>query len=130
MALDTADRQNAHSMTFAVRGIAELFRLVKREKEVHREIVTFSISHDHISVRIYGHYPAICGDKTTFYRHPIYAFDFTTLSGKDKWTEYRFTKNVYEIWMPTHFKRICSIINKLSSISVNNRDVEMKDREE
>ena len=47
-ALDVADRQNAHSMTLAVRGIVELFRLVKREKELHREILAFSISHDHM----------------------------------------------------------------------------------
>jgi hypothetical protein len=25
----------------------------------------------------------------------------------------QFTKNVYDIWMPTHFKRICSVINEL-----------------
>jgi len=36
-ALDIADRQNAHSMTLAVRGVVELFRLEKREKEFHRE---------------------------------------------------------------------------------------------
>jgi len=65
-ALDVADRQNAHSMTLAVRGIVELFRLVKREKELHREILAFSTSHDHRTVRIYGHYPIINGDKTTF----------------------------------------------------------------
>jgi hypothetical protein len=35
-ALDIADRQNAHSMTLAVRGIVELFRAVKREDEVNR----------------------------------------------------------------------------------------------
>jgi hypothetical protein len=34
-ALDVADQQNAHSMTIAVRGIVELFRLVKREKELY-----------------------------------------------------------------------------------------------
>jgi hypothetical protein len=34
-ALDIADRQNAHSMTVAVRGIVELFRLVKRKKELY-----------------------------------------------------------------------------------------------
>jgi len=83
-ALDIADRQNAHSMTLAVRGIVELFRLVKREKELHREILAFSISHDHRTVRIYGHYPVINGPKTTFYRHPIRTFDFTELDGKEK----------------------------------------------
>lgn len=69
-ALDIADRQNAHSMTLALRGTVELSRLVKREKELHREILAFSISHDHETIRIYGHYPVIDGNKTTFYRHP------------------------------------------------------------
>ena len=102
-------------MTLAVRGIIELFRLVKRENELHREILAFSISHDHRTVRIYGHYPIIKGDETTFYRHPIHTFDFTALDGREKWTAYKFTKNVYDIWMPTHLKRICSVIDKLPS---------------
>ena len=34
-ALDVADQQNAYSMTLAVRAVVELFRLVKREKELH-----------------------------------------------------------------------------------------------
>jgi len=113
MALDVADRQNAHSMTLAVRGVVELFRLVKREKELHREILAFSVSHDHRSVRIYGHYAIIDEGKTTIYRHPIHTFDFTALDGKDKSTAYKFTKNVYDIWMPTHLKRICSAIDEI-----------------
>ena len=113
--LEIADRQNAHSMTIAVRGIVELFRLVNREKELHREILAFSISHDYDSVRIYGHYPIIDGNETTFYRHPIRDFSFTDQDGKEKWTSYRFIKNVYDIWMPAHFKRICSVIDELPS---------------
>lgn len=109
-ALDIADRQNAHSMTVAVRALVELFRLVKREKELDQEILAFSISHDHRSVRIYGHYPVIEADKTTFYRHPIHEFSFTTLDGKERWTAYKFTKNVYDTWMPILHKRICSAI--------------------
>ena len=112
-ALDIADRQNAHSMTLAVRAIVELFRLVDREMELHREILAFSISHDHRSVRIYGHYPAINGKDTTYYRHPIHEFSFQALDGKEKWTAYKFTKNIYDIWMPAHFKRLCSVIDKL-----------------
>jgi hypothetical protein len=113
-ALDIADRQNAHSMTLAVRGTVELFRPVNREKELHREILAFSISHDHETVRIYGHYPMIDGNETTFYRHPIRKFDFTELDGKEKWTSYTFTKSVYNIWMPGHLERICSVIDTLS----------------
>ena len=101
-------------MTVAVRGIVELFRLVKREKGLHREILAFSISHDHETVRIYGHYPVIDGKKTTVYHHPIRKFDYTELDGKEKWTAYKFTKKVYDIWMPTHLKRICSVIDDLT----------------
>ena len=112
-ALDIADRQNAHSMTLAMRGVVEIFRRVKREKEIDREILAFSVSHDHRSVRIYGHYPVIKGIDTAFYRYPIHTFDFTALEGKDKWMAYKFTKNVYNMWVPNHFKRLCSVINEL-----------------
>ncbi|TQN73491.1 hypothetical protein CSHISOI_01991 [Colletotrichum shisoi] len=112
---DTADRQNAHSMTLAARGIVELFRSVEREIEVHRQILAFSVSHDHQSVRIYGYYPVIDGKDVNYYRHPIRNFSFTELDGKEKWTAYRFTKNVYDLWMPFHFKRICSAIDQLPS---------------
>ncbi|KIW36769.1 uncharacterized protein PV06_11058 [Exophiala oligosperma] len=112
-ALDVADRQNAHSMTLAVRGVVELFRLVKRERELHRQILAFSISHDHRSVRIYGHYPVIEGTKTSFYRHPIRTFDFTEQDGKEKWTAYKFTRSVYDTWMPAHFKRLCAAIDAI-----------------
>ncbi|KAK3074411.1 hypothetical protein LTS18_014259, partial [Coniosporium uncinatum] len=112
-ALDIADRQNAHSMTLAVRATVELFRLAGREMELHREILAFSVSHDHRSVRIYGHYPVIDGKDTEYYRHPIHTFDFTALDGKEKWTAYKFTKNVYEVWMPSHFKRLCSAVDRI-----------------
>ncbi|OBR03823.1 hypothetical protein CH63R_12950 [Colletotrichum higginsianum IMI 349063] len=114
-ALDTADRQNAHSMTLAVRAVVELFRLVKREHELNRQVMAFSVSHDHQTVRIYGHYPVTEGKDTKFYRHPIHKFFFTALDGKEKWTAYRFTRNIYEIWMPTHLKQICSVIDQLPS---------------
>jgi hypothetical protein len=83
-ALDVADRQNAHSMTLVVRAVVELFLLVKREKELDREVLAFSISHDHESVRICGHYPVVEETKTFFYRCPIRQFNFTELEGKDK----------------------------------------------
>lgn len=112
-ALVVADRQNAHSMTLAVRGVVEMFRCVRREKEIDREILAFSMSHDHQCVRIYGHYPVIKEKDTAFHRHPIHTFDFTALEGKEKWTAYKFTKNVYDTWVPNHFKRLCSVIDEL-----------------
>ncbi|KAG5747619.1 hypothetical protein H9Q70_009703 [Fusarium xylarioides] len=114
-ALDIADRQNAHSMTLAVRAIIELFRLIGREKEVSRQILAFSISHNHHLVQLYGHYAVVQDKDTKYYRHPVRIVDFTQLDGKDKWTAYCFTRNIYDVWMPAHFTRICSAIDKLPS---------------
>lgn len=112
-AFQIADRQNAHSMTVAVRGIVELFRLVKREQEIHQEILAFAISHDSSFIKIFGHYPIIDGEKTTFFRHEIHQFGFQGLDGRDKWTAYKFTKNLYDHWMPMHLQRISSAIDLL-----------------
>jgi hypothetical protein len=79
----------------AVRGIIELFRLIKREKELYWEILAFLVLYNYWTVRIYGYYPVIDGNKTIFYCYLIYEFSFTALDGKEKWTAYKFTKNVY-----------------------------------
>ncbi|KAI4185038.1 MAG: hypothetical protein LQ346_005998 [Caloplaca aetnensis] len=112
-ALDIADRQNAHSMSVAARGIVELFKTVKRHKELDRRLLTFSISHDHRSVRIYGHYPVIDGDEYTFYRYPIDDFSITAGGGRARWLAYKFVKSVYDIHSIALHKDICSVIDDL-----------------
>ncbi|TFA99834.1 hypothetical protein CCMA1212_008243 [Trichoderma ghanense] len=114
--LDVADRQNAHSMSLAVRGVTLLFYILGREQELHRQILAFSISHDDTSVRIYGHYPVIDGRDKKYYRHLIKDFSFTANNGREKWTAYKFVKNVYDIWMPEHFGRICSVLDQVRVI--------------
>ena len=115
-ALDIPDRQNAHSMTIAVRSVVELFKLAKREKELDREILAFSFSHDHKGVRIFGHCAVIEEDKpTTFCRHPIREFSFIDLDGREKWTAYKFTKSVYNIWMSARLERLCSVVDQIPS---------------
>ncbi|EER37024.1 conserved hypothetical protein [Histoplasma capsulatum H143] len=64
-------------------------------------------------MRIYGHYALVKEKQTTFYRRPIRKFDFTEQDGKERWTAYRFTRNIYDIWMPTHLKRIHSAIDQI-----------------
>lgn len=114
-ALAIADRQNAHSMTLAVRGVVELFRLVGRESELSHRILAFSISHDDNNVRIYGHYPVVqVNDPVKYYRHKIHAYDFTVLNGRDKWTAYRIVRYIYDKWMPHHLESICSAIDGLT----------------
>ncbi|KAL8967331.1 MAG: hypothetical protein Q9197_005488 [Variospora fuerteventurae] len=85
----------------------------RHQEKLDLEILAFSISHDHRSVRIYGHYPVIDGDKTTYYRHSIHEFSFTALDGKEKWTSYKFVKNVYDHYSLKLHTMICSGINDL-----------------
>lgn len=111
--LDVADRMNLHSMTLAVRGIVELFRLIGRAPELHREVLAFSVSHDHAGVRVYAHFPVIQGAETTYWRHPIRKFDFTERNGRERLTAYAFTRNVYDLFVPALFARICSAVDDL-----------------
>ena len=112
-ALNIADRQNAHSAAVAANAVVELYRMVSRQEELNQKILTFSMSHDNEAVRIYGHYALINGKDTSFYRHPIKKFDFTSEDGKEKWTAYKFTRNVYDTFVPIHHKRICSAVDQL-----------------
>ena len=114
-AFDIADYQNAHSMTVAVRTLVELFRLMKHEKELNQKILAFSISHNHKSMRIYSHYSVIEKDKTTFYCYSIHTFDFTALNKKERWTVYKFIKNVYDHHSLKFHELICSGIDDLSA---------------
>lgn len=113
VALDIADRQNAHSMTLAVRAIVELFRRPKLQGGIDREIVAFSISHNRSIVRIFGHYPVIDRKDTQYYRHSIREFSFTDLDGKEKWTAYKSARSVYDDYMPGHLEQISSVVDAI-----------------
>ena len=112
-ALDTADRQNAHNMTVAVRGLVELYRIVRREGELHRKVLGFSISHDHRNVRIYAHYPEIHGRDTRYYRRLLKSFDIISEDGKERWTANQFTRNVYDVFVPKQLDRIKSAVDQM-----------------
>lgn len=124
--LDIADRQNAYSQSIILRGLCSLFQLVGREKELHREINSFSISHNDEHVRIWGHYAIIDGNDVEFYRHLISNFIFVPSGeGDQRWKAYKFVKNVYDLWFPKHFEKICSVIDMLPADS--NSDVYEQD---
>jgi hypothetical protein len=112
-ALRIADRQNAHSANVAANAVVELYRAVSRQDELHREVLAFSVSHDHDVVKIYGHYPLINGKDTSFYRYLIRHLSITDQDGKDKWTAYKFTRNVYSTFVPLHLKRIQAAVDQL-----------------
>ncbi|KAF2245194.1 hypothetical protein BU26DRAFT_522295 [Trematosphaeria pertusa] len=112
--LDVADRQNAYTQSVILRGLHLLFQLVDQENELHREINSFSISHNDEDVRIWGHYVVIDGKDVKFYRHLISKFIFAPSGeGDQRWKAYKFVRNVYDLWLPKHFERICSVIDML-----------------
>ena len=112
-ALNITDRQNAHRAAVAANVVVELYRLVSRQDGLNQKILTFSITHDNEAVRIYGHYALIKEKHTLFYCHPVDQLDFTRKDGKEKWTPYTFTRNVYNKFYPIHHERICSAVNQL-----------------
>lgn len=112
-ALVVADRQNAHSMTIAVRGVVELYRAVNRQGELHRKVLAFSVSHEVDNVKIFAHYPEIEGSEVKYYRHLIMTCHVFGHDGRDRWGPYQFVRNVYENFVPDHLARIKSGINDL-----------------
>ncbi|KAF1993927.1 hypothetical protein P154DRAFT_549292 [Amniculicola lignicola CBS 123094] len=125
--LDVADRQNAYTQSVILRGLHSLFQLVGQENELHREINGFSISHNDESVRIWGHYTVIDKGDVKFYRHLISKFIFAPSGeGDQRWKAYQFVKNVYDLWLPKHFERLCSVIDMLPAdlnFDVSEQDV-------
>lgn len=111
--LNIADRQNAHSITLAVKSIFELFQIAKCKDEVYQIILAFLISHDTTTVRIYSHYPLIDGKNTTYFCHPIRSYDITDQEDKEKWIAYCFIRNIYTVFMPEHLERIWSTVDAI-----------------
>ena len=104
-----------HIASVAANAIVELFRdpAVSRAGELHRKILVFSISHDHTTVRIHGHYARIEGDKITLHRHLIRSFDLRDQNSKEKWTTYHIVRKIYDYFAPIHLERIRDAIAQL-----------------
>ncbi|EME82073.1 uncharacterized protein MYCFIDRAFT_138365, partial [Pseudocercospora fijiensis CIRAD86] len=58
--------------------------VVKREKELYREILAFSILYNYTTIRIYSYYAEVNSSETKYYRYIIRKFNFTELDGKEK----------------------------------------------
>ncbi|KAL3440982.1 hypothetical protein BJX65DRAFT_314242 [Aspergillus insuetus] len=108
--LYVAENQSMHSMALCLRGLVDLFRLAKREQELHRTILGFFIMHNGNEVRIYGYYPVIRESAITYQAHEISCF---LLNSETRWNSYKFVMAVYHNWAPLHLKRICIAIERL-----------------
>ena len=104
-----------HVASVAANAIVQLYRAVSRLGELDRQILVFSISHDHTHVIIHGHYARIECEKITFYRHQIRSFDISDQNGKERWTTYHIVRKIYDYFAPIHLRRIRDAIEHLAT---------------
>ncbi|POR32125.1 Uncharacterized protein TPAR_07662 [Tolypocladium paradoxum] len=108
-----AHHHTGHSMALAVRGVVELFRLLKREDEVNRQVLAFSVVHSCVVVQIYVHYAEVQGETTKYFRQELRSFNLEAGGGRDRWAAHSFIRNVYDVWMPMHLQKIHSAVDQL-----------------
>ncbi len=125
---EPAERENAHNMAVAMKGIVALFKRVSNPEEeedpnqedlelnqkvleLNRKVLGFSISLNSERVKIHAHYPIIEEEKITYHRWCVRDFKWT--SEADKWQAYKFVMAVYNDWAPRHLKRLHSAIDGL-----------------
>ncbi|CAF9902856.1 MAG: hypothetical protein HETSPECPRED_000035 [Heterodermia speciosa] len=109
--LVVANRQNMASGSVAVNALVTLYRAAGRERELHRKIVAFSISHDPLLFQIHGHFASFEETEPRFYRYPIKTA--LIMDSQDRWAAYRFTRNLYDVFAPLHLERITSVLDSL-----------------
>lgn len=90
---------------------------MSQAEQLHRKILVFSISHDHSTVKIYGHY-ALIKDRTTFHRHLIRSFDLIDYDGQNRWTAYNFVRKAYDHFAPICLKRIRDAVALLRPVGI------------
>lgn len=112
-ALETADRQNAHSMTVAARALVHLHQHCGLEARLAGKVLGFSISHNHEMVHLCAHYVAMKSSEATYHRRTIRKYSFTALNGRERWVSYSFVKSIYELWVPNHLNEIRSLLDQL-----------------
>ncbi|KAI9046167.1 uncharacterized protein KD926_004005 [Aspergillus affinis] len=115
--LETAIRQNSHTMARALRGVIELFKMVGRQDELHRSALGVFIIHNHCEVEIYVNFARIENGQATYHYELLEGFSFTWEEGRNRWSSYKFVMAFYENWVPMHLERLRSAIDDLPVVN-------------
>ncbi|KAF4536853.1 uncharacterized protein LTHEOB_11860 [Lasiodiplodia theobromae] len=107
--IDFAENQNGHNIFVAVLAMVELFRMANMD--VSGQILAFSISFNHSLVYMHAYYPIINGEKTNICRHSLGTFLLSPGENPDSWRSWRLVRNVYEMWAPDLYNRLCEAID-------------------
>jgi hypothetical protein len=119
LVLQGVERKNMQSMGRALTGVVELFKLVKREKDLHRRILGFSVSYNSSMACVHAYYPIVTKKtstsevKVSYHRREIRRVLWATGNDKDRWTIYHFILALYRDWVPKQHELLYSAINAL-----------------
>jgi hypothetical protein len=117
--LQGVEQKNMQSMGRALTGVVELFKLAKRETELHRRSLGFSVSYNSSMACVHAYYPIVTKKtstaevKVSYHRREIRRVMWATGNDKDRWTIYHFILTLYRDWVPKHHELLCSAINAL-----------------
>ena len=115
--LNIADHQNAYSMTVAINGIYKLFQKVQQERKILGQILAFSFSHDHETIKVYGHYMQQQHGKAACFRYPLAFWSFTSPTHKPKWCAYALTNAIYLEFAPALLTLIGNAVDLLPEVA-------------
>ena len=117
--IQEAERQARHNASIAARAVIQLYRKISSAELLNRNILAISVSHNNTTVKIFGHFAQIEDENITFFRHRIYAADFTADFAFHDWAKaYKTTRGIYEYFFPKHLQRVASALPKLRQRAV------------
>ena len=128
-ALDTADRRGAAAAAVSMRAVTELYSLLGMTRLIDRQILAWSVSFDHSTVRVYAHYPVLReGFDPRYHRKLVMSMVYTAAGGdggEDEegseerfWRTYWFIKAVYEEWSQKQYERIAWALDHIGVATV------------
>ena len=119
-----AERLNMHAMAIALRGIVGLFAQAGRKRELNGKTLGFSVTHDSHAARLHAYYVTVENDKmddsAKITRHQLRHLDFEDKKEAQHTSLYTFTTNLYKDWVPKHYKFICSAVDALRDLTLEN----------
>lgn len=109
--LEAPQRRNDNSMAIAINAIIELFRRKESGYSVIGEILGFSISYNYEMVQVYAYYPFASEEGVYICRRLVKQASLSPDITPDMWWVWHFVWNVYTLWVPELYRRVCEILD-------------------
>lgn len=115
------DLQAMHAASVASRAIWRFCERVGQTKELEKEFLLFSMTHNNKDVRIWGHFivpglDALEPEKLFHRRHLIYETCITTDFEQLNWAKtYHIVRGIYDLFYPMHLQRIKRVLQTMIS---------------